>query len=551
MIKVGVIGLGAMGSNHVRVYSQLNCDLVGVADNDPNRAKEIGRSYDIPYFTDYHELLSKVDAVSVVVPTTLHHKVAIDCLKSGVHCLVEKPIAFKISEAMEMIETADRCHVNLAVGHIERFNPAVQIIKKIVDQNTLGNLLFVSTRRLGPFSPRIRDVGIVVDSATHDIDIVKYLIGKEPENIYSKIRKVDHVKEDEATIVMEFGATKTCVEVSWLLPSKVRTMVVIGTKGMAYLNYIDQTVTIVTSQGKTNIPVIKAEPLKQELQNYLDSVSNRKSARVDGNDGAAVLKIALQAEKDSDSSTDTSSKVAMFKDLSRKISQNKTIVAIPCFNTDAFIEKIILKAKTIVDEVVVIDDGSSDMTATTAKNSGAIVSKHVKNKGYGEAIKSCFKVALENDADVIVTIDGDGQHNPDEISQLLYPILSGQADVVIGSRFLKKNNIPRYRRLGISVINYLWNFGSKVKLSDSQSGFRAYRKTVVQQLSLNKKGMSASIEIIEQLRAANVKIQEVPITCSYINNNKQMSIKAIIHGVTVAFSVMLIRSKLSLSRQVG
>ena len=193
-----------MGHNHARLYSQLNCELVGVADIDPARAKEIGEKYNTPYYSDYHELLSKVEAVSIAVPTTLHHTVAMDFLKAGVHCLVEKPIAFSLDEAEEMIEAAEQNHVNLAIGHIERFNPAVVRLKQIIDEGTLGKLLIISTRRVGPSVPRIRDVGVVIDSATHDIGVIKYLLGKEPASVFSRVGNLKHPKEDHAVIVLDF-----------------------------------------------------------------------------------------------------------------------------------------------------------------------------------------------------------------------------------------------------------------------------------------------------------------------------------------------------------
>ena len=136
VLRLGVVGVGSMGQNHARLYSQpltQNSKLVGVADGDPARAKEIGEKYGVPYYSDYHDLLGKVDAVSIAVPTTLHYKVAMEFLKAGIHCLVEKPIASTISEAEEMIEAAENNHVNLAVGHIERFNPAVIKLKEVID----------------------------------------------------------------------------------------------------------------------------------------------------------------------------------------------------------------------------------------------------------------------------------------------------------------------------------------------------------------------------------------------------------------------------------
>ncbi len=226
----------------------------------------------------------------------------------------------------------------------------------------------------------------------------------------------------------------------------------------------------------------------------------------------------------------------------------RIIAAIPCFNNEKSIADVVVRTKKYVDEVIVIDDGSTDNTAKLAKNAGAGVLSHVVNKGYGEAIKSCFKVAQSNGADILVTIDGDGQHNPDEIQQVLNPIISEGAGLVIGSRFLNKNQeIPRYRKFGIRVITSVWNFGSKTKVTDAQSGFRAYSKEVIEKMNLSEKGMSVSIEILEKIRRNRWKIKEIPITCSYENNNSSLSKKAFWHGFSVAIAVLKIRIKYGLA----
>ena len=194
-LRVGVVGLGMMGQPHARIYSQLQCELVGVVGANLERAKKIGERYSTKYYTDYTKLMPHVDAVSIVVPTTLHRQVATDFIKQGIHCLVEKPIASNLEEAEEMIQAADENHTKLMVGRVERFNPAVLRLKQIIDEGILGKLMIISTRRVGPFVSRIRDVGIIIDSATHDIDIARYLVGKEPVEVFSKVGRFKHQKE--------------------------------------------------------------------------------------------------------------------------------------------------------------------------------------------------------------------------------------------------------------------------------------------------------------------------------------------------------------------
>ena len=223
----------------------------------------------------------------------------------------------------------------------------------------------------------------------------------------------------------------------------------------------------------------------------------------------------------------------------------KVIAAIPCFRTRQWIGDVVCRTKKYVDQVIVLDDGSNDGTSEIAGEKGALVVRHETNMGYGRAISSCFQAAKANDGDVLVILDGDGQHNPEEIPQLLSPIFRGEADLIIGSRFItNEHNMPRYRRFGIGVITFLWNFGARVKVSDAQSGFRAYSRKVFESLPLSEKGMSVSIEILEKARRKRAVIKEVPISCLYFWST--LNLKAIRHGLGVAMSVVRIRLKFCL-----
>ena len=220
----------------------------------------------------------------------------------------------------------------------------------------------------------------------------------------------------------------------------------------------------------------------------------------------------------------------------------RVVAVIPCCNTESRITEVVTKALPYVDQVIVVDDGSTDHTAEIAKRSGVDVISHERNMGYGAAIITGFKEAQRKDNDIIVIIDGDGQHNPSEIPLLLEPLLGGEADLVIGSRFLSNDhNMPSYRNFGIKVITWLWNVFSKIKVSDSQSGFRAYNKTLFKDLTLSENGMSISIEILEKARRKGATITEVPISCHYTHST--ISLNAIKHGLRVSLSVLRIRFK--------
>jgi glycosyltransferase involved in cell wall biosynthesis len=223
-------------------------------------------------------------------------------------------------------------------------------------------------------------------------------------------------------------------------------------------------------------------------------------------------------------------------------SEVKILAGIPCHNTESSIANLIDLTKPYVSGIIVVDDGSTDTTAEKASSKGTMVISHPKNKGYGEAIKSCFSAAQAINADVLVTIDGDGQHNPSDIPRVLKPILNKEADIVIGSRFLDINNgIPKYRKIGLNLINFLWNINSRIKVTDTQSGYRAYNVHALKDLTISNKGMSASIEILEQARHKQMRIKEVSINCSYENNNSSLSLKSMRHGINVAFFTIMVR----------
>jgi glycosyltransferase involved in cell wall biosynthesis len=218
---------------------------------------------------------------------------------------------------------------------------------------------------------------------------------------------------------------------------------------------------------------------------------------------------------------------------------HRVIVCLPAFNEANTIGAIIQKAKKFVYEVIVCDDGSIDNTKEVAEAAGATVTRHKFNKGYGAAIKTLFQVAIEKGADYVVTLDADGQHEPDQIPEILQPLIEDQADIVIGSRFLDnkiKNNIPRYRAFGIRTItrfvhNESWN------LSDAQSGFRAYTKHVLAKLNLFDMGMSISTEILFRAMEYKFVIREVPIKINY-NVENSSTHNFISHGLRVLVSVI-------------
>ena len=216
----------------------------------------------------------------------------------------------------------------------------------------------------------------------------------------------------------------------------------------------------------------------------------------------------------------------------------KIIVGIPAFNEEKNIAKIITRLNKITDSIVVCNDGSTDLTSEIAQKMGAVVINHEKNLGYGGAIRSIFLKSREMEGDILVTFDADGQHRIEDIEDVINPIINNQADLVIGSRFLdeKDQEVPQYRKMGIKVITKITNASLKQKLTDSQSGFRAYSKKVLNELNPSELGMGISTEILIKASNKNFKISEVPIKILYSGDTSTHN--PVSHGSSVILSTI-------------
>lgn len=315
MINVAVIGLGNMGKNHVRTYSEIDkVKLVAVCDCDEEKGKVIAEKNRCKFYKDYNEMFQKekIDLVSLVVPTKFHEKIALDVIEKGVNILIEKPITDTIEGAQKIIEKAKQKNVKLAIGHIERFNPAVQKLKEIIDQERIGQITSIIARRVGLFPPQIKDANVIIDLAVHDIDIINYLMGDKPKEIEANAGRalISH-REDYAEIFLKYKAASGFIQVNWITPIKIRNLSVTGTKGYAEMDYISQNVLLYESNYKKNfesfgdvvmfsqpnkveIGLDKGEPLKLELLNVIDAVEKNQEPLITGEVGLEALKIALQ-----------------------------------------------------------------------------------------------------------------------------------------------------------------------------------------------------------------------------------------------------------------
>ena len=317
MIKAAVIGVGSMGFNHARVYAELSgVELVGVSDENSERAKLVAGKFGSQTFTDYRELLEKIkpEVVSVTVPTSLHEAVATDTLQSGAHVLVEKPIAATLEEGERLIAFAKKMDRQLMVGHIIRFNPAMRALKDQLDAGKLGNIIQIFCRRAGPFPARIRDVGVVVDLAPHDLDIMRFLTGLEPLRVYAETeRHINTENEDLLFAILRFPQGITgALEINWLTPTKLRETLVLGERGMFRVDDLLQdlyfyenslasadlysqlkTIKGVSEGSMMRFALNRVEPLKAELEAFIHCVRDNKPVPISGEDGLAALRLAL------------------------------------------------------------------------------------------------------------------------------------------------------------------------------------------------------------------------------------------------------------------
>ena len=294
-IGVGVIGVGFWGRNHARVYKELkNARLIGVSDLDKARARKLAKEYGCRSYEKNHELLKdeEVDAVSVCTPTSTHFKTALQAIHYGKHVLVEKPLGESVIEGLEIVKEAERKRVKLSVGHIERFNPAVQKLKEIVKKNVIGDIILILSRRVTRWPERIGDVGVVKDSAIHDIDVMRYLLDDDVVKVYARIGKLRHRFEDYAEALLHFKKGGTgFIDSNWLTPKKIRNLIVTGSDATATLDYLNQHLSIESSKGMKRIHDKWKEPLKQELNHFVEMIINDIEPCVTGLDGIKAIQV--------------------------------------------------------------------------------------------------------------------------------------------------------------------------------------------------------------------------------------------------------------------
>jgi UDP-N-acetylglucosamine 3-dehydrogenase len=311
-MKVGVVGVGSMGQNHARIYSEM-ADLVGVFDLDSKAGEGIARRFGTSYFSDLGDLLKEVDAISIATPTSVHHKVATQAIEAGVGMLVEKPFTGDPDRGEELCRRAEKEGLTLAVGLVERFNPAVSAAKEAMDESSFGDLISISSRRVSSFPSRIRDVGVIMDLGIHDIDVIRHVTSREVKAVYAMGGMYANERfEDHAAIFLELEGGKVgFIETNWLTPMKVRKVFMTCSESFVELDFIDQSLETSSSKlgeidtanmfqlplefDRHKMSLRKEEPLKRELSDFLAAVKGGRDANVTGWDALADLDVCLAA----------------------------------------------------------------------------------------------------------------------------------------------------------------------------------------------------------------------------------------------------------------
>ena len=300
VVRLGVIGVGIMGSNHARVLADLSgVKVVGIADPGASHRDLLGQIVGCEVCDSAEALLDLgIDAAVIAAPTHLHHDIALTCIKRGVHVLVEKPIASNVEEGRAIVAAAERAGVTLMVGHVERFNPAVQAIKEAIKGE---DILSIAITRVGPFPPRMSNVGVVIDLAVHDIDLIRWFTDSEITEVQPQIKSAVAEREDIALLQFRTASGVLAhINTNWLTPFKARN-VTVATRGKYVMgDLLTRQVTECFgfkpdgAYSMRHLPVGHDEPLRAELIAFLDAVRGGNSPAVSGDEGVASLEIAIR-----------------------------------------------------------------------------------------------------------------------------------------------------------------------------------------------------------------------------------------------------------------
>jgi UDP-N-acetylglucosamine 3-dehydrogenase len=299
-LGVAVIGTGFWGKNHARIYKELaSTELVAICDVNAERAKSVADQFGVKAYTSSSRMLKndEIEAVSVCTWSTKLALEALKALKAGKHVLVEKPMATNTKQAEKLLETAEKNGLHLTVGFLMRFIPGMQHIREAVENKKIGELVCATAKRVSQWPERIGDVGVVKDTAIHDIDVMRYISNEDPITVYAKAGSMRYRRfEDYAQIMLTYEDGKSAfIESNWLTPYKTRTLTVTGSEAIMRLDYITQELWIESAKENLQPRFPWQEPLKLELQHFADCISEKKKPLITGADGLKALQIAEAA----------------------------------------------------------------------------------------------------------------------------------------------------------------------------------------------------------------------------------------------------------------
>jgi UDP-N-acetylglucosamine 3-dehydrogenase len=296
-MKIVQIGTGGWGKNHIRILSQLGV-LTAVCDSDIQRSTEYGEKYSVNHYSSIEDLIKNenFDGAFVVTPTSTHYEIATKLLEAKKHVFVEKPLTYKSEDGQKIAKLAEENRVILTCGYIERFNPAVGIVKKIVKEKKFGDLLMLEFHRENRIPLHIKDVGIIYDTSVHDIDTANWLFDDMPVVVFARSGSVNHHHEDYATIMLGYKDGRSAIIISnWITPKRVRTFSAVCTDAVITADFISQEVKI-EKKEETEIPRNeKQEPLLLEIQNFLTAIEGKNKLVVNSQQAVNVTKIAEAA----------------------------------------------------------------------------------------------------------------------------------------------------------------------------------------------------------------------------------------------------------------
>ncbi|HUJ84866.1 MAG TPA: Gfo/Idh/MocA family oxidoreductase [Candidatus Acidoferrales bacterium] len=303
-IGVAVIGTGFWGKNHARIYKELpSTELVAICDVNQERAKAIADQYGVKAYTSSSRMLKnkEIDAISICTWSTVLAKEALKGLRAGKHVLVEKPMATNSKQAENLCSIAEQNGLVLTVGFLMRFIPGLQVIRESVEKRKIGDLVCANAKRVSQWPERIGDVGVVKDTAIHDIDVMRFISQQDPITVYAKMGSMKHHRfEDYAHIMLTYrNGESAFIESNWLTPYKTRTLTVTGSDAIMRLDYITQDLWIEQQKETLQPRYPFQEPLKCELQHFAECVIEKKKPLITGEDGVKALQIAEAAMQSS------------------------------------------------------------------------------------------------------------------------------------------------------------------------------------------------------------------------------------------------------------